>query len=88
MSKDQLLGALILVGAIAVLGVYGYMIYIESLRIWALLIVATVAVVGVMGVIAWIGWTLATTPAPTPLETFEEKTSSETATASGEKEKP
>lgn len=79
MSKDQLFGILILLGAIAVLGVYGYMVFFGGSywRLIALLIVATVAVVGVMGIIAWIGWTMATTPVPEPIESLEEKSSSE-----------
>ena len=72
MSKDQLLGILILVGSLVVLTVYGYMIYMPELRMLALIIIATVAVVGVMGIIAWIGWTMATTPPPAPIESFEE----------------
>lgn len=77
MSKDQLLGVLILLGAVAVLGVYGWLIYAASM--WAIGIVATVAVVGVVGIVAWIGWTMATTPAPTPIEGLEENTSQQTA---------
>ena len=81
MSKDQLLGVLILLGAIAVLGVYGFMIVSGgSLQLWALLIVATVAVVGVIGIIAWIGWTMATTPPPTPMEGLEENITQQTST--------
>lgn len=76
MAKDQLLGALILLCAIAVIGVYGWLIY-AGLSWWAFFIVATIAVVGVMGIIAWIGWTMATTPAPTPIESLDETTASE-----------
>lgn len=75
-----MLGVLILLGAVAVLGVYGWLIY-TGLSWWAFLIVATVAVFGVMGVIAWIGWTMATTPAPAPIEALDEKPSSEAATS-------
>jgi hypothetical protein len=71
MSKDQLLGVLILLGAVAVLGLYSWLIY-AGLSWWAFFIVSTVAVVGVMGIIAWIGWTMATTPAPTPIEGLED----------------
>lgn len=84
MVKDQLLGVLILFGAIAVIGFYGWLIY-SGLSWWAFLIVATVAVVGVMGIVAWIGWTLVTTPAPAPMESFKE-TSSETVASEEKKE--
>ncbi len=68
MSKDQLLGVLVLLGSLILIGLYGYMIYVEALRIWALIIVGTVAVAGVLGIMAWIGWVMATTPPPAPLE--------------------
>ena len=82
-----MLGVLILLGAVAVLGVYGYMVLFAgpSWQLIALLIVATVAVFGVMGVIAWIGWTMATTPAPAPIEALDEKPSSEAATSEEKK---
>lgn len=72
MSKDQLLGALILLVAIAVIGIYLWLeIFVSA--VWALEIVGTIAVIAVMGIIAWIGWTMATTPAPEPIEALEEK---------------
>ena len=72
MSKDQLIGALMLIGSLAILALYGYMIYDATLRIYALIIATTLAVVGVTGIVMWIGWTMATTPPPKPLETFED----------------
>ncbi|MDQ1279450.1 MAG: hypothetical protein QG670_712 [Thermoproteota archaeon] len=84
MSKDQLLGVLILLGAIAVLGVYGWLIY-AGLSWWAFFIVSTVAVFGVMGIIAWIGWTMATTPPPAPIEALDEKSSSGETTSEEKK---
>ena len=74
-----MLGILILLGAVAVLGVYGWLIY-SNLSWWAFFIVATVAIFGVMGIIAWIGWTMATTPPPAPIEALDEKASSGEAT--------
>ncbi len=71
MSKDQLLGVAIMLGAIAVIGFYGWLIYV-GLSLLAVLIIATVAVVGVMGIVAWIGWTIATTSPPTPIESPED----------------
>lgn len=80
MSKDQALGALILLGSIGVLVLYAYMIITPALEIWVYRIVATVAVFGVMGIVAWIGWTMATTPPPAPIESLDElKTSSESS---------
>ncbi len=78
MSKDQMLGALILLFSIVVLGVYGYLIYAGQAWL-AYGIVITVAVVGVVGIVAWIGWTMATTPPPAPIESFDDTPSSSEA---------
>jgi NADH:ubiquinone oxidoreductase subunit 6 (subunit J) len=72
-SKDQAIGALMLVGAVVVIILFGWMMLDDALWKWAISIIATVAVVGVMGIVAWIGYTMATTPPPEPIE-FEEPT--------------
>lgn len=71
MSKDQAIGALMLVGAAAVIILFGWMMLSDDLWKWAISIVASIAVVGVMGIVAWIGYTMATTPPPEPIE-FDE----------------
>lgn len=71
MQKDQALGSLILIGSIAVLGVYAFLLY-AGYALLAYGIVMTVAVVAVMGIVAWIGWTMATTPPPAPIESLDE----------------
>jgi hypothetical protein len=82
MSKDQALGALIvLVCAVLLVGYIGglflYDPYISSwlnigaaadVRFW---LIATPVLIGFIGILAigtWIGWTMATTPAPKPIE--------------------
>ena len=70
MSKDQAIGALMLVGAIAVILLFAWMVTSEHAML-ALQIIASIAVVAVMGIVAWIGYTMATTPPPEPIE-FEE----------------
>ena len=72
MSKDQMIGAVILIGSIAVLGVYAALLYL-NMAMLAYGIVITVAVVAVVGIVAWIGWTMATTPPPAPIESFDEE---------------
>lgn len=86
MSKDQMIGAVILIGSIAVLGVYAALLYL-NMAILAYGIVITVAVVAVVGIVAWIGWTMATTPPPAPIESLDEleKPSEEASTESEKK---
>lgn len=84
MSKDQAVGTLILavcliliVGYVALMFLYDPYIasYInlgtaENVRYWLIAVPVTVAFVAVLAVGAWIGWSMATTPTPKPIEEF------------------
>jgi len=82
-SKDQAIGALIFivcvviaVGYLVVLvapGVISPMIGIsaQSLQFWAVAVVVLLAFLAIMFIGAWIGWTMATTPPPKPIEELE-----------------
>ncbi|MHA2059671.1 MAG: hypothetical protein ACW976_02700 [Candidatus Ranarchaeia archaeon] len=39
---------------------------------WAYILPIWIAVVGIFSIAAWVGWTMMTTPPPTPIEEFEE----------------
>lgn len=66
MSKDQLFGAVLLVVGIVGIVVYAWLLVIFPTTV--LQITAFIAVAFVLGIAAWIGWTMATTPPPAPLE--------------------
>ena len=66
MSRDQLYGALILVAS--VLGILVYVWLLFGFALIVLQVTALVAVGGVLVIAAWIGYTMATTPLPAPLE--------------------
>ena len=66
MNKDQSIGAFILVASI--IGVIIYVWLLLTYAIVILQITAFIAVAAVLVILAWIGWTMATTPPPTPLE--------------------
>jgi predicted DNA-binding transcriptional regulator len=52
---------------------------LESIRLWLVAIPVLVAFVTVLGIGAWIGWTMATTPPPKPIEETQlEQTTEET----------
>ena len=82
-SKDQAIGALIFIVCV-VIGI-GYLIVIvapgavspilgvasQSLQFWAVAIVVLIAFLAIMFIGAWIGWTMATTPPPKPIEELE-----------------
>jgi predicted DNA-binding transcriptional regulator len=75
LNKDQALGGVILVGSVAGIIVYAWLIY--TYAIVTLQVTAFLAVAAVMVILAWIGCTMATTP---PLELTE----TESTPAAGE----
>jgi predicted DNA-binding transcriptional regulator len=66
MSKDQVYGGIILVVSLVGLVLYSWLLYAFATIV--LQITAFVAVALVLVIAAWIGWTMATTPPPAPLE--------------------
>ncbi|MGQ9566252.1 MAG: transcriptional regulator [Candidatus Bathyarchaeales archaeon] len=76
-SKDQAIGGLIF--AVCIIIMLGYlvgMLYFGEPLTWnlAFTLVAVpvlIAFVLILGIGAWIGWTMATTPPPKPIEEFE-----------------
>lgn len=99
MSKDQAIGGIILVVCVLVAVVYTVALFAPSwvsglfnmniaddaFRLWVVAIPVFIAFVAIMFIGAWIGWTMATTPPPKPIEeitaemeTAESGTSEET----------
>jgi len=90
MSKDQTIGALILiVCAIVIVGyitaLFLYPLCIQpwlnlgatsDVQFWLIAVPVLIGFVGILLIGAWIGWTMATTPPPKPIEeiTAESKT--------------
>ena len=66
MNKDQGIGAVILVASIIGVVVYAWSLYAYAIVV--LQITAFVAVASILVILAWIGWTMATTPPPAPLD--------------------
>ena len=62
-----------MVGSILVILVYGYLVFLTEY--WKLILQLTgfIAIAGVFGILAWIGYTLATTPPPKPIEEIEKE---------------
>ena len=79
-SKDQGIGALILIVCAIVAIVFIVVLVAPSVivgndsadqaaaRYWLIAVPVTVAFVAIMAIGAWIGWTMATTPPPNPIE--------------------
>lgn len=73
MSNDRVLGGGILIGSIAGLAIYFWLLFMSPPG-WSGLTIqisAFAAVAMMLLIMAWIGYTLATTPPPMPIEDFD-----------------
>ena len=81
-SKDQGIGGAILIVCIVV--AIGYLILVidpglfnlnsATDRLDAVLVLVSVAFIAILAIGAWIGWTMATTPPPKPIEEITTET--------------
>ncbi|MEM2136550.1 MAG: transcriptional regulator [Candidatus Methanomethylicia archaeon] len=78
MSKDQVIGVLLLLASIIGIILYGYLLYIYPTIIVQITLFVAVTAVGL--IVAWIGYTLATTPPPKPIEEIEKEIEKEMQT--------
>ena len=79
-SKDQAIGGVILIVCVAIAVLYVVTLFYPEwltiigisgagdIRFWVVAVPVLIAFVGVMAIGAWIGWTMATTPPPKPIE--------------------
>jgi len=89
MSKDQAIGGILLVVSIVVILAYGYLVFFSQWSLFVLQLTGFIAVTGVFAILAWIGYTLATTPPPKPIEEIEKEIEEEMQKIEKEgKEKP
>ena len=78
-SKDQTIGGLICTVCVAIAVAYTVGMFwpaLDAIRLWLVAIPVFIAFIAILGIGAWIGWTMATTPPPMPIEeiqTQEEK---------------
>jgi predicted DNA-binding transcriptional regulator len=85
-SKDQGVGGAIL--AVCVIVAAGYLVLVvdpglfnlnaTNVRLDAVLILVSVAFIAILAIGAWIGWTMATTPPPKPIEEITAEPKQET----------
>jgi hypothetical protein len=97
-SKDQAIGGLIFI--VCVILIIGYVaglflsdsigswlnLDVIALRYWLVAVPVLIAFVAVLGIGAWIGWTMATTPPPKPIEEIEAEEKQEEETAEAKRE--
>ena len=68
MSNDKIIGGGMLVGSLAGIGIYFWLLFMTEYADLTIKASALLAVTAVLLIVAWIGYTLATTPPPVPLE--------------------
>ncbi|KSW12569.1 transcriptional regulator [Pyrodictium occultum] len=76
MPSDRAVGAALIVVSLLVIIVYGWLLFApprKGIDLALLKLTAFIAVAGVFGILAWIGYTLATTPPPKPVEEIEKE---------------
>ena len=71
MTNDRALGGLILVTSVAGIVLYGWLVFLPEWRLLVLQVTGFLAVAAVLAIGAWIGYTMATTPAPMPFDEIE-----------------
>ncbi len=70
-NKDQTIGGLICIVCLTIAGAYTVALFwpaLEAIRLWLIAIPVFVTFVAVLGIGAWIGWTMASTPPPSPID--------------------
>ena len=87
-SKDQGIGGAILV--VCVIVVLGYLVLVvdpglfnlnaTNVRLDAVLVLVSIAFIAILAIGAWIGFTMATTPPPKPIEEITTETEAENKT--------
>ncbi|MCE4605771.1 MAG: transcriptional regulator [Desulfurococcales archaeon] len=73
MNKDQGIGWSIAIVSVIVIIIYAWLVFATNYAILLLKLTGFIAVAGVFGILAWIGYTLATTPPPKPIEEIEKE---------------
>uniref|UniRef100_A0A7C5XJN8 Transcriptional regulator n=1 Tax=Ignisphaera aggregans TaxID=334771 RepID=A0A7C5XJN8_9CREN len=76
MSRDQLIGTLLIAVSIIAIAVYLWLLFfppIIGIDFILIKITAAIAIATIFGILGWIGYTLATTPPPKPIEEIEKE---------------
>ena len=82
-----MLGTIVMIASIVGILVYGWLVFFSPWSWFILQLTAFIAVGGVLGILAWIGYTLATTPPPKPIEEIEKELEEELKKAEEQEQK-
>ncbi len=77
MNKDQGIGVVLLLGSIFGVILYFWLVFLSAWSVFIIQLTAFAAVGFILFIMAWIGYTLATTPPPKPIEEIEKEVEKE-----------
>lgn len=77
MSRDRAVGVGLMAVSIIVILAYAWLVFFSPYAFLVLQLTAFIAVAGVLGILAWVGYALATTPPPKPIEEIEKEIEAE-----------
>ncbi|MEM0061519.1 MAG: transcriptional regulator [Fervidicoccaceae archaeon] len=77
MVRDKAIGISLLAISALVIVIYAYLVFLTTYDILLLKLTGFLAIAGIFGILAWIGYTLATTPPPKPIEEIEKEIENE-----------
>ncbi|WP_188595557.1 transcriptional regulator [Thermocladium modestius] len=73
MPNDKAMGGALLAVSIIVIIVYAWLVFFSPWKALVIEATAFIGVAAVFGILAWIGYALATTPPPKPIEEIEKE---------------
>jgi len=81
LSKDQAIGLILLIAGVFGIVFYGWLVFLSEWFMLVLRLTGFVAVAAILAIISWIGYTMATTPPPKPIEDIESELKEEEKTS-------
>jgi predicted DNA-binding transcriptional regulator len=72
-GRDQAIGILLLFFGVTGIVIYGWLVFLSQWSMLVLQLTGFAAVAAVLVIVSWIGYTLATTPPPKPIEEIEKE---------------
>ncbi len=73
MGGKRLLGAAIALLALAGIAVYAWLVFLSPWSLLTLQATGFIAVAAILGFLAWVGYVMASTPPPRPLEEIQRR---------------
>ncbi|MGC8597914.1 MAG: transcriptional regulator [Thermocladium sp.] len=87
MPNDKAMGGALLAVSIIVIIAYAWLVFLSPWSGFVIKLTAFIGVAAIFGILAWIGYALATTPPPKPIEEIEKEIQEELSKLEAEQKK-